>query len=554
MFSWPRFPSLIGLIAVAALTTRSYGNTLYVDLNSTNPIPPFSSWATAATNIQDAVDASLNGDVVLVTNGIYGSGGRKWFDSGTNRVTLTNSVTLQSVNGPLVTWIVGNRIAGAGSALTNAARCVYMGNAAVLSGFTLTNGEAGTDNYPNGGAVVGGTVTNCVLVGNLATNSWGGGAFRSTLIDCQVTGNAASSGGGSCACTLIRCTVLSNTAAFGGGVNSTTVSGPSFVTNCIFSGNSASGAGGAAYGGTLTGCSISNNRAGAGGGAWGSGLNNCLLVANSATNGGGAYNGTLNNSLVISNMAGSGGGIYGASVTNCTVVSNIATNEGGGVSIAYCQNSILYYNDTGGNHYGSTFLCCCTVPPNLAGLDLTTVTNEPLFVNLADGDFHLQSTSPCINSGNNRSASGSPDLDGQPRIAGGTVDIGCYEYPTPASVISYAWLGRYGLSTDGSADFADPDQDGLSTWQEWIAGTSPTNALSVLAMKQIVPMGNGGGVSVTWQCVPTRTYYVQRSTDLAQPNSFSSIKSNLPGQTATMTFVDQTATNTGPYFYRVGIQ
>ncbi len=94
------------------------------------------------------MDASTNGDLVLVTNGIYATGGRRWFDSGTNRVTLTNAVTLQSVNGPTFTWIVGNHVVGTGQILTNTARCVGMGNGAIRSGFTLTNGEAGGGNYP----------------------------------------------------------------------------------------------------------------------------------------------------------------------------------------------------------------------------------------------------------------------------------------------------------------------------------------------------------------------------------------------------------------------
>ncbi len=207
-----KFQQILLAAAIFALQNlHSSAATLYVDLNSTNPTPPYADWSTAATNIQDAVDASTNGDLVLVTNGIYKTGGRMWADSGTNRVTLTNSITLQSVNGPAVTLIVGNQVAGTGFVLTNTARCVGMGNNAVLSGFTLTNGEAGFGNYPTGGGVANlvsgaSTVTNCVLIGNLSpTSSYsGGGADRVTLINCKIIGNSAGYGGGASRCALIK--------------------------------------------------------------------------------------------------------------------------------------------------------------------------------------------------------------------------------------------------------------------------------------------------------------------------------------------------------------
>src|ERR1700720_3975125 len=132
--------ALLAAAILALQSIHSSAATLYVDLNSTNPVPPYADWNTAATNIQDAVDASSNGDQILVTNGIYQTGGRAVYGVSTNRVTVNKAVTVQSVNGSGSTTIEGDGGSMWPGSIPSGIRCVYLTNGAALIGFTLTNG------------------------------------------------------------------------------------------------------------------------------------------------------------------------------------------------------------------------------------------------------------------------------------------------------------------------------------------------------------------------------------------------------------------------------
>jgi len=128
------------------------------------------------------------------------------------------------------------------------------------------------------------------------------------------------------------------------------------------------------------------------------------------------------------------------------------------------------------------------------------------------------------------------------------------EFQSPVSRISYAWLKQYGLPINSETDSSDADADGMNNWQEWIAGTDSTNGLSVLKFVAITSTNNPPGVTLSWQSVNNRTYYLERAGSLAVQPSFSSIQSNITGQAGTTSYTDTNSTSAGPFFYRVGVQ
>ena len=132
--------------------------------------------------------------------------------------------------------------------------------------------------------------------------------------------------------------------------------------------------------------------------------------------------------------------------------------------------------------------------------------------------------------------------------------MGAYEFQGAGVGEFIAWLQQYGLPTDGSVDYVDSDGDGLNNWQEWIAGTNPTNALSVLELLSPVSTNTPAGLVVTWESVSGITYFLQSSTNLGMQPAFSAIQSNIVGQAGTTSYTDTNAVGSGPFFYRVGVQ
>ncbi len=125
-------PFLIAMSLCAA--GAAHALTRYVALSGTH-VAPFTTWTTAATNIEAAVRASAGGDTVLVTNGIYHPA---------VRIAVTVAVSVCSAHGPGATIIDG-------SCIPDDDGCVLLSHtAAVLQGFTIQHGYEDSDGRARG--------------------------------------------------------------------------------------------------------------------------------------------------------------------------------------------------------------------------------------------------------------------------------------------------------------------------------------------------------------------------------------------------------------------
>ncbi len=363
--------------------------------------------------------------------------------------------------------------------------CTFIGNngRAVYLAFAKWGGSSGTFTncaFTNNSIPVSllgssGTFTNCTFSNSEVSLVDSGGAFtnctftnnkegaisldrsRGAFTNCTFTNNSANSWGvvslhsdvtGSSSGAFTNCTFTRNN---GRAVYLTFVkelaSSSSIFTNCTFTNNSAAGTGGAVSGGgTFTNCTFTSNSASSGGGAvWGGGVfTNCTFTGNSAGKGeGGAVNGgeSFVSCLFYKNSASSGGAIkITGKVINSTFYGNNAEKEGGAIAGGgSIINSIFYKNMAGGKENDITATGSMEIDYSLVN-HLTGAANfgshnlimsDPKFVNPEQGDFHLAPDSPCINAGTEVPdvfKDRPTDLDGKPRVVGGKIDMGAYEW------------------------------------------------------------------------------------------------------------------------------
>jgi parallel beta-helix repeat protein len=101
----------------------------------------------------------------------------------------------------------------------------------------------------------------------------------------------------------------------------------------------------------------------------------------------------------------------------------------------------------------------------------------------------------------------------------------------------------------GNGDF---DRDGMSDWNEYLAGTSPTNAASVFAIRAVTRV-TGAGCEIRWCSESNQIYLLERATNLA-PDGFSTLLDNIPATPPLNVHTDVVHDVTHSYFYRIKTQ
>ncbi len=410
---------------------------VYVDDTGGFDINEGEDWANAVKSIRKGLEIAQDWWVVLVADGTYSGLDNRFLDF------AGKSVTLESVSGA-ASCIIDCQDSGRAFRFHHGED-----GCSVLDGFTITDG----DSSENGGGILcessSPTITNCIIDNCTADQ---GGAIACdnnscpVIKNCTISNSFAGRNGGGVFCsldscpTIDNCTVYGNSAGYGAGIYCERQSDPT-ITNCVIRNNSGYTAGGIH-------CQDSCPE-----------IINCEIRSNSAT---GTYGGGIRcqdaspsivNCKITDNTSFSdGAGIFAdkcfSTISNCTIANNDSSTMGGGVFFIYSSptldNTIIWGNSasTGNQIYiydsdTDIVLNYCDFAAGVGEVDgpgTVTVNHckgiDPLFVNAAGDDYHLQAGSSCIDAGDNSliPVGVTKDLDGNARISNGTVDMGAYEY------------------------------------------------------------------------------------------------------------------------------
>lgn len=437
--------------------------------------------------IQAALDAAVDGDTVLVGPGTYAES-----------LTLTSkTITLESSAGAAST-IVDSTGVGPRTLLVSASPSA----AAVVRGFTFTGGTISGIEVSIGST----TFEDCVVTGNTAT--YGGGVHAAavatpTFIGCTIRENEGSVDGGGVfgPATLIDTLVASNTSAFGGGAYLI-----ASAVGCTFQGNHAFTRGGGAFGppDAYSHCTFVDNFTNGDGGGLAYfqvlgpefiPIRDLVFIGNHATGRGGAIfreviydmaeffdiHQVLERSVFRVNTSTGGldaidsiGGIVNPFATNPFEVTQCTFSGdtlAAGAFTTLTVNSSIFYNQPGPIAGGSSVTVSYSmVQGGWPGIG-NTATN-PMFVDTANHDLHLQPGSVCINAGD----------PGLPLDADGSrADMGALPYVPWSDVEGTALSGNSAPTAHANG----PLEGGTTTLLGFEGATAASTAYLVLGFSEL---------------------------------------------------------------------
>jgi parallel beta-helix repeat protein len=404
--------------------------------------------------IQAGIDAANNGDTVLVAPGTYNEN----IDFKGKAITVTSSA------GAATTIIDGGGVLG----LATVSFKTRETRNSVISGFTIRNGgDAGFSSLEAGGVYVADAapaILNNIITGNACN---GIAVYGSALIQGNTISNTQNPGGYYCAYagtglaiggtgTTGSSIVIGNTiennkqgVLNGGGIGIDSAEGTIIENNIIR--NNVSGQGAVSMVNTYSLIFVQNL-------VYGNQVNGIALSISTGAAG-----------LTIGIPYGASSSSYGIIANNSffddTIVYDLASEQyvtsevslDGDISQYLFANNIVYgsqtltavactalyaylaptplvvdHNDVF-NPSGPAYMGKCSAETGSNG----NVSADPLFSNSGAGDFHLQSNSPAIGSGDTsviadlaaHNISFATDLGGNPRLQGGAIDMGPYEGP-----------------------------------------------------------------------------------------------------------------------------
>lgn len=367
--------------------------------------------------IQAGINAANTGDTVLVAPGTYVE----------NINFVGKAITVKSTNGPRFTIIDGNTAAPVAAFVTNE------GPKSVLNGFTLQNGVGTFEfGYQGGGVSISyasPTIKHNVIKNNTAGNGGGLAAYWGSPI---VSNN----------------TITLNSAQFGGGVSFVGTSNAQILHNTISKNKADEGGAGEFFGAAnvfIQDNKILNNVATFGGGFW---------IVNEA-------NEVIVQNLFANNRAASGSQIYsliphstrGFELINNTIVSAPDGGADAAVIADGFNDNVLIENNVIYALGDNAAIICNPIysegPPIVQFNDAFNptvpyggscssfggtngnISADPAFVDVKKGNYQLTTGSPAIDAGSNAApALPKKDFAHHPRIVGGTIDMGVYEFQT----------------------------------------------------------------------------------------------------------------------------